>query len=99
MNHVSTTVTTIFAVLLVAMILSLALEEKIHAKKSVIAGVFAIICLLLGAVCGVLSIMMPAFRADEARLHQCGALLLEALRGHLFADDHSPGWQTQKQHP
>ena len=31
MQHVSTTVTALFAVLLVAMILSLALEEKIHA--------------------------------------------------------------------
>ena len=31
MEHVSTTTTALFAVLLVAMILSLALEEKIHA--------------------------------------------------------------------
>ena len=41
-------VTLLFASLLAAMILCLALEEKIHAKKSVIAGLFAILCLLLG---------------------------------------------------
>ena len=42
MHHVPTHVTAIFTVMLVAMILCLALEEKIHAKKSVIVGVFAI---------------------------------------------------------
>ena len=35
-----------FAMLLVAMILCLALEEKLHAKKSVIVGVFAMGSLL-----------------------------------------------------
>ena len=35
--------------LLVAMILCLALEEKLHAKKSVIAGLFAVVTLFLGA--------------------------------------------------
>ena len=39
----------LFAFLLVGLVLSLAFEEKIHAKKSVIAGVFAVICLLLGS--------------------------------------------------
>ena len=70
-------------------------SERVDGATAAAAPIFS----SSGAVCGVLSIMMPAFRADEARLHQCGALLLEALRGHLFADDHSPGWQTQKQHP
>jgi Na+/H+ antiporter NhaD/arsenite permease-like protein len=37
-----------FTALLAGMILCLALEEKIHAKKSIIAGGFAVICLLLG---------------------------------------------------
>lgn len=46
---VSGGITALFALLLVALIVCLALEEKIHAKKSVIAGSFAIICLLLGA--------------------------------------------------
>ncbi len=52
--HVAGGITAMFAVLLVALILCLALEEKLHAKKSVIAGIFAIVCLLLGAVCGIL---------------------------------------------
>ena len=49
MHEVTTTTTMIFLAILVAMILCLALEEKIHAKKSIITGVFAVICLLLGA--------------------------------------------------
>ncbi len=44
----------LFAALLVGLITSLALEEKLHAKKSVIAGLFAVVCLLAGAVCGIL---------------------------------------------
>ena len=46
-HEVSGGVTALFAVLLVAMIAALALEEKIHAKKSVIVGVFAGACLVL----------------------------------------------------
>ncbi|MDA1265249.1 MAG: SLC13 family permease [Planctomycetota bacterium] len=42
-------VTAIFCALLVLLILALALEEKLHAKKSIIAGAFASVCLLLGA--------------------------------------------------
>jgi len=42
-------VTALFCGLLVALILCLAFEEKLHAKKSIIAGAFAVICLLLGA--------------------------------------------------
>ena len=42
-------VTLLFASILGAMVLCLALEEKLHAKKSVIACFFAIVCLLLGA--------------------------------------------------
>lgn len=53
-SHVAGGVTALFAVLLAALIACLALEEKLHAKKSVIAGIFAIVCLLLGAACGVL---------------------------------------------
>ena len=41
-------VTIFFALLLLALIVSLALEEKIHAKKSLIAGVFAVAALVLG---------------------------------------------------
>ena len=47
-------VTAAFAALLVGLIVCLALEEKIHAKKSVIAGIFAIVSLLAGAAFGLL---------------------------------------------
>ncbi|HAA52648.1 MAG TPA: hypothetical protein DCE43_23235 [Planctomycetaceae bacterium] len=47
-------VTAVFAVLLVAMITALALEEKIHAKKSVIVGVFAGACLVLATALNLL---------------------------------------------
>ena len=53
-HAVSPAVTLLFALLLVGLIVCLALEEKLHAKKSVIAGTFAIICLLLGAWCQIL---------------------------------------------
>ena len=49
-HHVPGGVTLLFAALLVGLVLCLALEERLHAKKSVIAGSFAIVCLLLGAV-------------------------------------------------
>ena len=42
-------VTLLFSAILVGLITCLALEEKLHAKKSIIAGIFAILCLLLGA--------------------------------------------------
>jgi Na+/H+ antiporter NhaD/arsenite permease-like protein len=42
-------ITIIFAVLLGCMVLSLALEEKLHAKKSMITGFFATVALLMGA--------------------------------------------------
>ncbi len=53
-HAVSTGTTIFFAVLLVAMIACLALEEKLHAKKSIIVGLFASVCLLLDAVYGLL---------------------------------------------
>lgn len=43
-------ITAIFGLILVAMIAALALEEKIHAKKSIIVGTFAGICLILATV-------------------------------------------------
>ncbi len=46
--------TLFFAGLLVAMIACLALEEKLHAKKSVIVAVFALLTLILGAAFGLL---------------------------------------------
>ncbi len=47
---VSLAVTLFFATLLVGMILCLAFEEKLHAKKSLIVGLSAVITLLAGAV-------------------------------------------------
>ncbi len=46
-HPVSQSTTLLFAAVLVAMIVSLALEEKLHAKKSLIVGIFAVISLLL----------------------------------------------------
>ncbi len=46
--HVPAGVTVLFCALLAFMILALALEEKLHAKKSVIVGVFAVVALMLG---------------------------------------------------
>jgi Na+/H+ antiporter NhaD/arsenite permease-like protein len=47
-------VTLLFGVILTLMIVALALEEKIHAKKSLITGVFAVVTLFVGAVFGIL---------------------------------------------
>lgn len=43
------TLSYIFSALLVAMVVSLALEEKIHAKKSIIVGLYAVLALFLAA--------------------------------------------------
>ena len=49
-TEVSSAVTLLFALLLVGMIVCLAFEEKLHAKKSLIVGLFAVVALLGGAV-------------------------------------------------
>ena len=49
-HHVPFGTTMLFAAILAAMIMSLALEEKLHAKKSLIVGLFAMASLLLGAI-------------------------------------------------
>ena len=48
--EVSVGITLFFTGILVALIMSLALEEKLHAKKSLIVGLYAIVTLLLGAI-------------------------------------------------
>ena len=48
-HAVSLGTTLFFTAVLVGLIACLALEEKIHAKKSLIAGLFAVVSLLLGA--------------------------------------------------
>ncbi len=46
----------LFAAFLAAMVISLAIEEKIHAQKSMIVGLFAVVCLFVAARLGI----MPA---------------------------------------
>ncbi|MCZ6794625.1 MAG: SLC13 family permease [Planctomycetota bacterium] len=52
--EVTLPVTLLFTALLVALIACLALEEKLHAKKSIIAGLFALLALFLGVAFHVL---------------------------------------------
>lgn len=54
-QHPGVGITILFSLLLVGLIVCLALEEQLHAKKSLIAGLFAIVCLLLGALTGILN--------------------------------------------
>lgn len=65
-HAVASWITYLFTGLLVAMVVCLALEEKIHAKKSVIVGVTAVIALLLGAFTGIL----PFGPVDLPNAHQ-----------------------------
>ena len=61
-HSVSFGVTALFAGILLAMIVSLALEEKLHAKKSLIVGLFAVGSLLLASMLGLLpfgEILLP----------------------------------------
>ena len=50
--HVPGWITALFAFLLTAMIAALAFEEKIHARKSIIVGTFAGVCLILETLIG-----------------------------------------------
>ena len=68
-HEVSGGVTALFAVLLVAMIAALALEEKIHAKKSVIVGVFAGACLVLAVEAEGTEVETIEGMADGDQLH------------------------------
>ena len=49
-HGVPLSITLLFAAILVGLILCLALEETLHAKKSLIVGLFAVVSLLLGTV-------------------------------------------------
>lgn len=53
---VSTGITVMFGSFLILMVLCLAFEEKLHAKKSLITGIFAVVCLLLGGITGILPV-------------------------------------------
>jgi len=54
-HHVDSWVTYLFALLLAAMIATLAFEEKLHAKKSIIVGAFAGLCLILATILNLLT--------------------------------------------
>ena len=54
-TSVSSGITFLFLGLLILMIIALALEEKLHAHKSVITGVAAVVALILGEATGVFS--------------------------------------------
>lgn len=55
-HAVSLGITIFFALILVSLIVCLALEEKIHARKSIIVGLFAVATLFLGQVFHILPI-------------------------------------------
>lgn len=61
-------VTLIFCGLLLGLVLCLAFEEKIHAKKSVIAGSFAVLSLLAAAAFGILP-LGPVTNSFGEHLH------------------------------
>ncbi len=68
-HEVSIGVSLFFAMLLVAMILCLAFEEKLHAKKSVIVGSFAVALLLLGGLFGVLPFSEMDLHVGDTDIH------------------------------
>ncbi len=68
-HEVSIGVTLFFAALLVSMILCLAFEEKLHAKKSVIVGIFAVASLLLGGLLGLLPFSAMELHVGDTDIH------------------------------
>ena len=68
-HEVSIGITLFFAALLVAMILCLAFEEKLHAKKSVIVGAFAVASLLLGGLFGLLPFSEMDLHVGDTDVH------------------------------
>ena len=66
-HPVSLQVTLVFAALLVGMVATLAFEEKLHAKKSLITGVFAVVSLFAAAAFHLLP-LGPAFNLFGEKL-------------------------------
>ena len=85
-------VTLLFTGLLALMILALALEEKIHAKKSVIVGVFAIISLFLGTALGIIpfgKMLLPGGHAIDIPIYIPGidwGVIMIILGSSIFVD-------------
>ena len=88
-------ITLLFSLLLVGLIACLALEEKIHAKKSIIAGTFAVVCLFIGTLCGILSFEDIVVGSHEVN-SQSGAIEVDFANpvDIAYQDDHST--QTTK---
>ncbi len=82
-HSVHWSITTMFALILVGLIVCLALEEKIHAKKSIIAGSFAAICLLLGTFTGILS-----FEKIVVGSHRAELPANEEIEVLVYSEDH-----------
>ena len=68
-HEVSIGVTLFFSMLLVAMILCLAFEERLHAKKSVIVGAFAVATLFLGGLLGLLPFSAMDLHVGDSDIH------------------------------
>jgi Na+/H+ antiporter NhaD/arsenite permease-like protein len=68
MHDIPVQITALFGVLLAALIVSLALEEKIHAKKSVIVGLFGVVILLLAAIFGLVHPELVVILGHPVRL-------------------------------
>lgn len=63
-------VTSLFCVLLMGLIACLAFEEVLHAKKSIIAGAFAVVCLLLGTATGIFTFEEVVVGSHEATINK-----------------------------
>jgi Na+/H+ antiporter NhaD/arsenite permease-like protein len=72
---VSTWITVLFGLLLVAMIVGLAIEELLHAKKSIITGIAALVCVFLAANLGI----MPADKGGLVPVLEPGTAAEEGL--------------------
>lgn len=68
-HDVSTGTTALFGALLVGMVTCLALEEKLHAKKSVIVAVFAVLSLVLGGLFDVLPFEAMDLHVGSETIH------------------------------
>ena len=82
-HDVSSGMTALFAMLLVGLIVALALEEKLHAKKSVIAGVFALVCLVLGSYFDILPFQQVVIGSYDLVDHG-------PVSGNYFEDEQHP---------
>ena len=66
--HPEASTTLLFALILTGLIVSLAMEEKLHAKKSLIAGLFAMVCLGLGAALDLLPLEPVMLAGHELQM-------------------------------